>query len=148
LSPPELVVDASVAIKLFVEEELSREAEHLFQELVKSPASRFFVPDLFFLECANILWKYVRRFEHDPEKARQDITSLRSLPLRTLAVTDLSEMSLDLAIEQDVSVYHACYAVLARELQLPFITADRKLIRKLAGSQIELRWLGDLQTGA
>jgi len=144
LSAPELVVDASVGIKLFVEEELSREAEQLFLELTKSPAARFFVPDLFFLECANILWKYVRRFQHDPEKARQDIVSLRSLPLRTLPVADLSELSLDLALKRGVTAYDACYAVLAGSLHIPLITADRKLIGKLSGSGIEVQWLGAL----
>lgn len=143
MSPLELVIDASVGIKLYVEEELSHEAEQLFLELTKTPAARFFVPDLFFLECANILWKYVRRFNHDPGQARQDIVSLRSLPLRTLAVADLSELSLDLAIQKDVSVYDASYAVLAGSLHIPMMTADRKLIGKLEGSGVEMRWLGD-----
>ncbi len=143
MSPLELVIDASVGIKLYVEEELSHEAEQLFRELTKTPAARFFVPDLFFLECANILWKYVRRFNHDPGQARQDIISLRSLPLRTLAVADLSELSLDLALEKGVSVYDASYAVLASSLHIPMMTADRKLIGKLEGSGVEMRWLGD-----
>jgi predicted nucleic acid-binding protein len=143
VSPLELVIDASVGIKLYVEEELSHEAEQLFRELTKAPAARFFVPDLFFLECANILWKYVRRFNHDPVQARKDIVSLRTLPLRTLAVADLSELSLDLALEKGVSVYDASYAVLAGSLHIPMMTADRKLIGKLEASGVEMRWLGD-----
>ena len=45
------VVDASVAIKLFLREELSDRAAALFAQLTLSPPARFFVPDHFFIEC-------------------------------------------------------------------------------------------------
>ena len=56
------VVDASVGIKLFLREPLSDAAHAFFAHLAEDPPARLFVPDLFFVECANILWKYVRRF--------------------------------------------------------------------------------------
>jgi predicted nucleic acid-binding protein len=146
LTASELVIDANVAIKLFVDEEFSNAAEQLFRGLAQTPPVRFFVPDLFFLECANILWKYVRRYGHDPEKARSDISSLLALPFQTVAVQDLSEASLDLALERGVSAYDASYAVLARTLEVPLITADSKLIGKLEPSGIEVWWLGNLPT--
>ena len=62
------VVDASVGIKLFVVEELSDAAHRLFRQLTGYRPARFYVPDLFFVECANTLWKYVRRFGYPPEK--------------------------------------------------------------------------------
>jgi hypothetical protein len=30
--------------------------------LAQDPPASFFVPDLFYIECTNILWKYVRHF--------------------------------------------------------------------------------------
>jgi predicted nucleic acid-binding protein len=49
------VVDASVGIKLFLKEPLSERADILFSRLVDDPPARFYVPDLFFVECANVL---------------------------------------------------------------------------------------------
>ncbi len=54
------VVDASVAIKLFLAEPLSSEAHALFACLATS-SSTFHVPDLLYAECGNILWKHVQR---------------------------------------------------------------------------------------
>ena len=83
------VVDASVGIKLFVEEEFSDVADRLFQALAGDPTVRFYVPHLFFVECANILWKYVRRFGYPPENARQDVADLQALALLTVSTADL-----------------------------------------------------------
>ena len=47
------VVDASVGIKLFVEEEFSEKVQALFDLLAKNPPTKLFVPDLFYVECAN-----------------------------------------------------------------------------------------------
>jgi len=66
-SPLNCVVDASVGIKLFVEEELSDKTHALFSHLTRSPKTQFYVPDLFFIECTNILWKYTRRFDYPIE---------------------------------------------------------------------------------
>jgi predicted nucleic acid-binding protein len=142
LTPPDLVVDASVAVKLFVDEELSDEAALLFQRLAATPPARFFVPDLLFLECANILWKYLR-FGYDPQQARQDISDLLLLPLQPVAAAELLEMSFHLAIGLDITAYDASYVALARDLEVPLITADRRLSRKLAGAEFDVRWLGE-----
>ena len=137
------VVDASVAIKLFVEEEHAAKADRLFQGLAETPPSRLFVHDLFYFECANILWKYVWRYGLAPEEARRHIADLRLLPLQVAPASSLLEACLALAIETNVTAYDASYAVLARSLQAPLVTADERLTRKLAGSGIEVLWLGD-----
>ena len=61
-SRPRYVVDASVGIKLFVEEEFSERVQALFSHLDADPSAELFVPDLFYIECANILLKNTRRF--------------------------------------------------------------------------------------
>jgi predicted nucleic acid-binding protein len=50
------VVDASVAVKLYLAEPLATEAIALFG-LLTAPVTVFHVPDLFYVECANIFWK-------------------------------------------------------------------------------------------
>jgi predicted nucleic acid-binding protein len=132
------VVDASVGIKLFIDEEGSEQANLLFRILAENPDSRFYVPDLFFVECANILWKYVRHYGYPPENASQDVRDLSALALRTVSTADLIAPGLALALEYQITAYDACYAALAEGNKLPLITADQALIRSLHGSGIEV----------
>lgn len=141
----DLVVDASVGIKLFVDEELSDEAETVFRQLEADDPPRFYVPDLFFIECANILWKYVRRGARPQEEALQDIAALIELPLQSVSTADLLPGALALAVERSLSAYDASYAFLASRLNAPLVTADKTLFQKLAGIGIDARWLGDRQ---
>ena len=47
------VVDASVAIKLFVEQPQPGVATELFAKLGADPPATLYVPELFYAECAN-----------------------------------------------------------------------------------------------
>jgi predicted nucleic acid-binding protein len=135
------VVDVSVGIKLFLVEDLSDRADRLFSRLTGYRPARFYVPDLFYVECANILWKYVRRFAYPPGNARQDVTDLRELALLTVSTSDLLEPALELALAHDITAYDACYAALAQQLDLPLVTADTSLVRKLRGSDVHVQTL-------
>lgn len=138
------VIDASVGIKLFLVEEGSEMADQLFDQLVANPATTFYVPDLFYVECANVLWKYVRRFGYAAERAYQDVVDLQSLRLQTISTVDLLLPALELALAYDLTTYDACYVALARLLHCPFITADGILARKVLASEIDVRLLADL----
>ena len=142
--PALYVVDASVAIKLFVVEPLSERADALFDQLAAEPPAQLYVPDLLFVECANILWKHVRRFGYPAEHARQDVAALRALALRAVSTADLIDEALPLALAYDITAYDACYVALAQLIGAPLITADEALVRKLAGSPYDVRWLGDV----
>ncbi len=137
------VVDASVGIKLFLVEPLSDRADALFSSLITWPPARLYVPDLFYIECANILWKYVRHFGYAPEAARRDVTDLIRLPLRSVPTAELAEAALALALEHGTTSYDAAYVALARRLSLPLVTADEALVRRLSGSNLDVRWLGE-----
>jgi predicted nucleic acid-binding protein len=144
--PLALVVDASIGIKMFVLEDGTEKVDSLFQSLTLDPPSNLFVPDLFYVECANILWKYVRRFSYPAESARQDIADLQMLALRSLPTAALIADALELALELDVTAYDACYAALARRLELPLVTADTLLAQKLANTGITVITLDNLST--
>ncbi len=137
------VVDASVGIKVFVVEPLSDRADALFAHLAANPAAQFYVPDLFFVECANILWKYVRRYGYNAGDALRDSSNLVNLALHSISTADLMPRALELALAHDITAYDACYAALAERLDLPLVTADQALVRKLAAAPPVVRWLGD-----
>jgi predicted nucleic acid-binding protein len=137
------VVDASVGVKPYLPEDLSESAKRLFRTL-RAGKVDLFVPDLFYSECANIFVKYVRRFNTPPAHARESLMNLRSLPLLSTSGSELFTSAFNLALDHGISAYDASYLALAQKLSAPVITADEKLIRKLAGSGADIHWLGDL----
>jgi predicted nucleic acid-binding protein len=137
------VVDASVGVKPYLPEDLSESAKRLFRTL-RAGKVDLFVPDLFDSECANIFVKYVRRFNTPPAHARKSLMNLRSLPLLSTSGSELFTSAFNLALDHGISAYDASYLALAQKLSAPVITADEKLIRKLAGSGADIHWLGDL----
>lgn len=138
------VVDASATIKLFVVEPLSEYAAAFFLSIAALPELDLYVPDLFFGECANILWKYTRRSSYPLDKAQADLAGIKELGLRGIPTVALVDDALHLAVTHGISVYDACYVALALRLRLPLITADEALLRKLSGVNHDFRWLRDV----
>jgi len=135
------VVDASVGIKLFLAEPLADRADALFVHLTDDPPTRLYVPDLFFIECANILWKYVQRFGYTAEAAVRDVRDLVSLPLQTVSMTVLAEDALAVAVQYGSTAYDSAYVALAQRLSLPLVTADEALVRRFEGTGLDVRSL-------
>ena len=135
------VLDASVGIKLFVEEEFSDKVQRLFARLADDPQAEIHVPDLFYIECANILLKYTRRFDRPLEDSLADLKDLNELALTVTSTTELIEDALKLANEKKLTAYDACYAVLAQKLDLPLVTAYAPLAKAIDWAV----WIGDLE---
>ncbi len=141
--PSRLVIDASVGIKLFVSEDHAPEAKSLFLGMTEDPSIEPFVPDLFYAECANILWKYVRRSGYSAADALKDIAATKNLGLRAVSAGLLMPRALDLALKWEITAYDACYVALAEELKSPLITADQKLFKRLQKGPAAVKWIGD-----
>lgn len=139
------VVDATLGVKLVRPEEFSERAQAVFDQIQADPPARLYVPDLFYVECTNTLWKHVRQFGYPRADARRDVRNLRSLALRVVSTADLMEPALDIASNWEVSAYDACYVALSDLTSSPLVTADKRLVRKLAGSRHDVRWLGDCE---
>ena len=143
MTPFDCVVDANVAAKLFVNEPDAERAEALFLQLDAEMPPLFSVPDLFFIECANIFWKYARRGQLTEQAVRQSMSRLMLLPFQSVATTELTEEALGLAMDRDIAAYDAAYAVLARRLNVPLITADRPLVKRLRDTAIQVQPLDE-----
>jgi predicted nucleic acid-binding protein len=140
-APIVYVVDASVAAQVVSPEPLTAQATTLFT-LLNGGQAVLHVPDLFYLECANIFWKKQQRGVCSASQAVQALSDLLALPLMSSAHAALAVDALKLALALNITAYDACYLVLAERLGVSFITADQKLERKLAGSGRAIVWLG------
>jgi len=130
--PLRCVVDASIAIKLFVSQPQSDLAINLFAQLEADPPAQFYIPEFFYVECANVLWQYVRRTNYPLLQAQQNISRLKLLALQPTPASKLVSEALETAATYSISAYDACYVELSNRLNVPLITADQKLIRALA----------------
>jgi len=144
-TPIACVVDASVAIKTLVPEADSAQARDLFAHVAADPASRFFVPTFFFLECGNILWKHAHlRGSITPAEAQSKPAALEALPLQALSTKDLAASALTIALAHGLTTYDACYVAASVQERVPLITADDRLVRKLAGTMYVVHLLSSL----
>ena len=116
------IIDASVAIKWVIAENGTAEALALL-------GNRLFAPALLQAECANILWKKVKRGEISTIEAGLAARLLQSVKIefRTLE-PDLSRI-LELALALDHPAYDCVYLTLAETRRVPLVTADERLIR-------------------
>jgi predicted nucleic acid-binding protein len=139
------VVDASVAVKLVLPEPLAENAERLFATLDSGVPARAFVPDLFYPECANVLWKSARRLRLPNSSAMESMEELLLLELERVPSTALASAALETALNEGVTVYDAMYVALSDRLQVPLVTADEKMVLRLKkNTRHDIRWLGDL----
>jgi predicted nucleic acid-binding protein len=131
-----LVVDASIAIKWVVPEADTKEALALRQ-------TRLFAPDLLIPECANILWKKVRRNELMPAEALFAARLIERADIELQPMRSLMEPAARLAMALDHPAYDCIYLALAQALESEFITADQAFYQKTAshGERLPVRLL-------
>jgi predicted nucleic acid-binding protein len=125
-----LVIDASVALKWFVEEEGTRQAAAIL-----SGTDLLIAPDLIVAEVCNAGWRAVRAgtmlpAQHDHAAARLALAFDELLPLAPLA-----ERAAALSRELAHPAYDCFYLVLAEERGARMVTADRRLVSRVAGTE-------------
>lgn len=146
--PRPCVLDASAGIKMFLREQESQEVRQFIAEALQDEKISVFVPDLFFAECANVLWKGVRRGEYTANTARRNLSDLRQMDLPSTPSVDLMERALQLACQCGISAYDGCYAALAELRDIPLLTADQRLVGLLANTGIKVVSLGASSAGS
>jgi predicted nucleic acid-binding protein len=122
------VLDASVVIKWFSEEEYTDRALKLRDDFFKGDIE-LVVPDLILYEVSNAL-RYNPDFDEidvaDAVGTLFDIGISIIVPNR-----EVINSALNLAYEHKITVYDAYYVALAKEINFILVTADRKLYLKI-----------------
>ncbi len=115
------VVDASVAIKWFIEEPLREEARHLVQR--REP---LYAPDLLFTEVANVGWKMVMRNEISRDQAFVITAAIGDPFSRVFPSSLLNERALHIALALGHPVYDCLYLACAELAGATLVTADKR----------------------
>jgi predicted nucleic acid-binding protein len=139
------VLDASVAVKWALppaSEPLASEALHLLQQYVEAELD-FLVPDIFWAEVGNVLWKGSRHGRWSRSTAERIAAEMKIHNLRTVSSHSLMTDALKIALSYDRSVYDCLYVALAIQFKSEMITADERLANALA-AYLPVKWLGAL----
>lgn len=124
------VVDASVAVKwFFAKEPHAAEALALVRD---DPA--LIAPDLVIAETCNAAWKWLRLGRIAATELDEIAASLPRYFSEFTAAAILAPRAVAIAAALAHPVYDCLYLALAELRQLPLITADARLLARLAGS--------------
>jgi predicted nucleic acid-binding protein len=124
VTPAEVVLDASVAVRGLLRRE-GAAAELV--DGVAAGATAAHAPDLIVPEVTNALRMTIDVERWSLEAAQQCLDVFLGWPLETQSSRLLAPRALDAASSRGISAYGALYAVLAEALEVPLVTADRRL---------------------
>ena len=129
-----LVVDASVALKWMLDELGDQQARALVET-----GEPLIAPELIIAEVANAAW---RRFTSGQIPIRQAMLINAEIPRvfsELFALAPLRGRALSIAAELRHPVYDCFYLALAEDEDAVMVTADHRLIGRLAGSRWQQR---------
>ena len=135
-------LDASVGIKKFIIEPLTPKVDQLFAHF-DDPNARLYIPDLFYVECTNILWKYIRSGLYDSAEAQANLADLKLLRFTPTPTADLIREALSLSIAHGISAYDACYVALSQRNNVPLLTQDQRLANTLKNADFDVQLFSD-----
>ena len=139
----QIVVDASVAAKWVLpraNEPLAEQAAQLLANYRKGE-DQFLVPDLFWAELGNVLWKAVRVRRCELSAAQAGLKLLSDLRIPTVPTHSVLDLAFSIAATSNRTVYDSLYIAVAVFSKCQFVTADEKLANALA-AKLPVKWLG------
>jgi len=126
-----VVLDASAVAKWYFREEESEEMRILRAKIV-SGELEVHVPDLVFVELANVL-RYARGASI--ADVVNGVKAAIALGMITHRFEQLLEKAAEIAFAKDLTIYDAVYSALAELEDAPLVTYDRELLAKVEKAQ-------------
>ena len=116
------IVDASVAVRWYLEEEAHYSADEVLRRIVEEPR-RFTVPELFAFEVYAVLQ---RLHPNGLLAFRKGVIPLLQGGMLRHPMTDGLAVKANRFVKKGLTGYDACYAALALDLKGCWITYDKK----------------------
>lgn len=123
-----IVLDASFIVKLIIEENGSEIAGDLFKEWIKH-GEKIITVDIALSEILNALWKHYMLFKdidrRSLKEALRDLLILWS-KLMIVPTQEIAEKSLNIAVNEEITIYDSLYLALAQHYNASLATFDTK----------------------
>lgn len=124
----EIILDASVIVKWYIEEKDSDKARLLRDKFIEGKIA-IIVPPLLYFEVLNAL-KYSKLF--DPNELIDAGESLENYGFKVITIKkEIRKQMIKTAVDHDMSICDAAYMGLSIVLGIVLYTADEKIIKKL-----------------
>ena len=124
------VVDASVAARFLLVEELSEQAKLILKDYLEEKLN-LEAPKLIIYEVGNTLWKATQQGYLTSEKAKQKFQHFLQLKLGfTVFEKENYERILMRSVEADLTYYDSAYIEATRKIGATLLTADNTLYEK------------------
>ena len=136
------IIDASALVKLVIPEEHSDIARRIVSSYQRGEM-RLLAPDFILTECANVLWRHAIRAGSSTTEAIATLNVLRGRAIALVPQRELVDAALGFAVTYGSSVYDALYCALALREDAALITADSRLVNRVAGSGVRAFTLPD-----
>lgn len=141
------VVDASVAVKLVIDEPLSDRATRLYDDSVSSDRP-LNAPSILRNEVTNAVYRRYRRNDLTEASADLAVSRFAAFRFAVLAPSNLVVEAYAFAKRHRLgAIYDSLYVVLARDLGADLWTDDQKLLNAVAGTAPWVRWIGHYPDG-
>ena len=128
-----IVVDASVAVKWFLEDETERSAALDILNDIKASPKNYAVPELFFIEMLHVLTKLSK----DSGKVKKCLEYLFNLGfLQVRLGAKLLAQAAEIATLYKLSGYDAIYVATASSIHGEWVSADIKALNKVSKLKI------------
>lgn len=141
----QLVVDASVALKWLLAEELSDRAEALLEDSLQAGTVLVGPPHLTG-EVANALYRRIHRSQNSitQDEAEEALAKFLAIPIQIITSDDLYTRAFAFALQHGLSsLYDSLYVVLAELLGAQLWTDDRRLLNTIGQAAPWVRSIAD-----
>ena len=132
-----IIIDASVVAKWLLADEQDFTADLIRKEFAKKAVS-ISVPSLLFYEVNNLLKSAILSRRINIKNAIGLYEAFLDFDFTVYSSKQLYKATLMKALEYNISSYDASYVILAEYLQIPFYTADEKLVKKASSKLVKL----------
>lgn len=140
---PRVVVDASVVVKWFLNDEQELAAARLLRDDFVSFKTQVLAPALLFCEVGNAFLVAYRMKRMTLKSTRLYLQDFLDISLPTFFLPPILKPAFEFAFRYKLSIYDALYVALAHSEGCDFYTGDRKLYRKLSHKLSWVKWVGD-----
>jgi predicted nucleic acid-binding protein len=136
----DLVVDASVAVMWFVPEPHSITAKEILTR-----DGTMHAPDLFRAEVVSVLCRKIQLNELKTDEGREALNAFLQLPVQYHATADLLVPAFEVALVSRQYVYDCVYLILAAQLNVRMVTADRRFYKAIQKTEFrnQIGWIED-----